>query len=326
MSPRLVLWRAIIDREYFHDVCGSRYDESMKIRFAVTPPASALAEDSFPAYLESAEALGFDTIWLSDIPLGNLGDPVIALTFAAAATRRLKLGANIVPLGRNPLWLAKQLAQIDRLCGGRLLISLVPGLGSPAERAALGHSDDNRWQAIETIITMMRTWWAGEAVTARFGTFDFQGARIHPQPLQDPLELWLGGKTEAALKRVARISDGWLTSAMTPAETARACATIIRHCQTYERHVDTEHFGISMPYARRAPADADLEALRKRRSDGDLSEVVATGGEHMTDLVKAHIDGGISKFVVRPLDALSSAADWQGDLNWLADRLLPLQT
>ena len=115
----------------------------MKIRFAVTPPASALTEQSFPDYLSRVEELGFDTLWLSDVPLGPLGDPVVALAFAAGRTTRLKLGANIVPLGRNPLWIAKQIAHLDRLSQGRILISFVPGLGQPGERAALGYVDRN---------------------------------------------------------------------------------------------------------------------------------------------------------------------------------------
>ena len=117
-----------------------RYYTVMKVRFAVTPPVSVLREDIFPAWLQECEALGFDTVWLSDIPLGEGGDPLISLAQAAAVTEHLKLGANLVPLGRHPLWLAKQLAHLDRISHGRLLISLVPGIGDRAERAALGHA------------------------------------------------------------------------------------------------------------------------------------------------------------------------------------------
>ena len=116
----------------------------MKIRFAVTPPISAFGDDQLLPYLRECEDLGFDTVWLSDIPLGPLGDPLLSLTYAAAHTTRLKLGANLVPLGRHPLWLAKQLAQLDQLSGGRLLVSFVPGLGHVTERRALGYADDNQ--------------------------------------------------------------------------------------------------------------------------------------------------------------------------------------
>jgi alkanesulfonate monooxygenase SsuD/methylene tetrahydromethanopterin reductase-like flavin-dependent oxidoreductase (luciferase family) len=83
----------------------------MKIRFAVTPPAEVMHESQFDDYLAACETLGFDTIWLSDIPLGPLGDPLVSLAYAAARTTKLKLGMNVVPLGRNPMWLAKQLVR-----------------------------------------------------------------------------------------------------------------------------------------------------------------------------------------------------------------------
>ena len=102
----------------------------------MTPPASVLTEQDFPDYLSRAELLGFDTLWLSDIPLGALGDPIVALAFAPGKTSRLKLGANIVPLGRKPLWIAKQIAQLDRFSNRRALISLGPGLGQPGSAIA----------------------------------------------------------------------------------------------------------------------------------------------------------------------------------------------
>lgn len=105
----------------------------MKIRFAVTPPATALHEDQFNAYLEACETLGFDTIWLSDVPLGPLGDPLLSLTYAAARTTRLKLGMNVVPLGRNPMWLTKQLAHLDRLFRGRASGTQLAGRGGSTD-------------------------------------------------------------------------------------------------------------------------------------------------------------------------------------------------
>ncbi len=298
----------------------------MKIRIAVTPPASALDEEAFGGYLSDCETLGFDTLWLSDIPLGPLGDPLVSLSYAAAATTRLKLGANIVPLGRNPLWLAKQLAQLDRLSGGRLLLSFVPGLGQPAERAALGYAEAHRGRAVDEMITLMRRWWSGERVTASFAGFDYDDVVVHPRPLQQPLEIWLGGKAPAALLRVARLADGWLTAAMTPAEARDARVVIEAEAARLDRKVDHEHFGISIPFARGEPEEAVLAPLRKRREDADLKDIVAVGGAQLRALIAAHIDAGLSKFVVRPVGALSPTLDWRGELAWIAETVLPLQT
>ena len=297
----------------------------MKVRFAVTPPSAALQPGTFDAYLEACESLGFDTIWLSDIPLGPLGDPLVSLTYAAARTTRLKLGMNMVPLGRNPMWLAKQLAQLDQLSRGRLLVSLVPGLGQPQERSALGHATGDRGKSIDDIIALLRTWWAGEASTSTFGPFDYQNASVLPLPFQNPLEIWLGGIGPAALDRVARLADGWLTASATPAEAAAGRVTIEKRATELGRTVDVEHFGISLPYARREPDPSIVDALRKRRADGDLSQILPVGANSVIALVRAHIDGGMSKFVLRPVNSRPET-DWRSDLDWLAEQVLPLQT
>jgi probable F420-dependent oxidoreductase len=294
----------------------------MKIRFAVTPPGEALHESQFYDYLAACESLGFDTIWLSDIPLGPHGDPLLSLTYAAARTTKLKLGMNVVPLGRNPLWLAKQLAQLDRLSNGRLLLSLVPGLGQPTERAALGHAIGDRGAAIDEAIGLMRTWWSSEAVTATVGAFQYDNVTLSPVPLQDPLEIWLGGLGPKALERAARLSDGWLTASATPAEAAAGRVTIEKRAAELGRVIDDDHFGISLPYAWSEPPAAALAAARQRRADGDISQILPVGEEALKDLLQAHIDGGITKFVLRS----SLSQDWRTDLTRLADLVLPLQT
>lgn len=296
-----------------------------KIRFAVTPPAAALLASDFDDYLHHCEQLGFDTVWLSDVPLGDQGDPLFSLCYAAGRTKRLKLGANIVPLGRNPLWLAKQLAQLDRLSNGRLLLSFVPGLGTAAERAALGYSSGDRGAALEAILAMLRSWWDGRAVTASCHAARFEQLRLEPRPCQQPLEVWLGGKGSLALERVARVGDGWLTSVVTPAEARVGRETIEARAAELGRCVDPEHFGISIPVARQPPPEALLAGLRGRRADHDLSDIVAVGSAHLRDLVGAHLEAGLSKFVLRPANALEQQADWRADLEWMAATVLDLQ-
>ena len=298
----------------------------MKIRFAVTPPVSALSEDVFPDYLAEVERLGFDTVWLSDIPLGALGDPLISLTYAAACTSKLKLGANLVPLGRHPLWLAKQLAQLDRLSQGRLLLSFVPGLGQSEERAALGYPTGNRGRVIDEMIELMRLWWAGEAVSCEWHGLRFDDVTLEPAPKQQPLEIWLGGVSAAALERVATFADGWLTSAATPAEAGQGRSTIELRASELGREVDAEHFGISIPYCVSDPGEPALATLRQRRADRDLTDIVTVGADGLRELIDAHISEGLSKFVVRPLTALSPQTLWHDDLHWLAETVLPLQT
>ncbi len=294
----------------------------MKVRFAVSPGGGRFDAAAVAAFATRTEALGFDTIWLSDVPLGAIGDPLVTLTYVAAITDRLKLGTNIVPIGRNPMLLARQLAQLDQLSGGRLLLSLVPGLDQPGERRALGYASGDRGAHVELIIELLRRWWAGDRVDFHDHQFDFDGIAVDPTPFQDPLELWVGGTGPRALERAARASDGWLTAALTPDEARRGRETILRRAGELGRAIDPEHFGISLPYARTAVPAAVEAGLRARRKDGDLTDIVPVGAPALTELLGRHIDAGLSKFVLRPVDATDPAAD----LDWLAGAVLSLQT
>jgi probable F420-dependent oxidoreductase len=295
----------------------------VKVRFAVAPAPGSFDAEYLLSFAVTAEALGFDTIWLSDVPLSSIGDPLLSLAHVAALTTTLKLGANIVPLGRNPMILARQLAQLDRLSDGRLLISLVPGIDQPGERAALGLATGDRWTAIEHDIGLFRRWWAGETVDDGSGRFAFEGVTVEPTPVQEPLEIWLGGAGPKALARVGRSADGWLTANVTPTEAAVGRELVEGHAREAGRVIDPEHFGISMPYARQPVPGEAVAALRARRPDGDLAGIVPVGASELVELIDQHIAAGLSKFVLRPLDPHD---DVSSQLGWLADNVLPRQT
>src|SRR5882757_8409317 len=99
----------------------------MKIRFAVAPPPGPLSASDLIRFASSLEQRGFDGIWLSDLPLAPVLDPLLALALLAGRTRKLRLGANVVPFGRSPFVLAKTLAQLDQVSDGRLLLNFVIG-------------------------------------------------------------------------------------------------------------------------------------------------------------------------------------------------------
>ncbi len=286
----------------------------MKVRIAVSPPVESWDQIVLPDYVDALERLGFDTIWLSDVPMAPYVDPLIGLAHAAGHTSRLKLGANLVPFGRNPMILAKQLAQLDRLSGGRLLLSLVPGLDQPGERQALGIGDASRGQQLDQIIRTLRGWWSGETV---------DDVAVRPLPLQDPLEIWLGGVGPLALRRAGRLSDGWLGAALTPTEARVAVDHIVQAATEADRTIDPEHFGLSIPYARTEPDESTVAALRARRPDKSLEQILPIGAQQLCELIDRLVDQGLSKFVVRPVHRTTH---WQAELDWLAQTVLPLQT
>ena len=289
----------------------------------MAPGAAGFDAEGYPALVDGLEQGGFDTLWLSDIPLGATVDPIVGLAFAASRTHRLKLGANIVPLGRNPMMLAKELAQLDQLSDGRVLLSLVPGVNQPGEREALGFGPGNRWEYIEEVIPLLRSWWAGDPVDHHSERLAFSAISVRPVPVQQPLEIWLGGIGPAALTRVGRLADGWLGAALSPSEAGEARRRIEEAADGAGRKIDPEHFGLSIGYAREEPDAATLASLRTRRPDADPRDLVPVGAAGLRDFICRYVDNGISKFVVRPA---GGAQGWDDVLGWLAEHALPLQT
>lgn len=291
----------------------------MKIRFAIAPGSAAERLDEFGTFVSTLEALGFDGVWLSDIPLGGPVDPIVGLSYAAAATTRLKLGANLVPLGRHPFILAKSLAQLDQLSAGRLLLSFVVGINQPGEAEALGVDRQQRGELLEETTGLLRTWWEGRPVSE-----SPYAALVPPaRPIQEPLEVWFGGRIPSALRRAGRAADGWLGAAVTPEEAGAARRAIDAAATAAGRQVDPEHFGLSIPYAPVPLDDHTTSRIQARRADVPLAELLPIGPDELRALVARHVDAGLSKFVVRPIGA---GADGRDALQQLAEVLLPLQT
>jgi probable F420-dependent oxidoreductase len=295
----------------------------VKVRFAVAPDSASLQGSGILAFAQALEASGFDGVWLSDLPLAPVLDPLLGLAVIAGATSRLRLGANLVPLGRNPFLLAKQLAQLDQLSGGRLLLSFVPGLDQPGEREALGLNGANRGAVLEEVLGLVRSWWAGEVVRHHSARWSFTELSAVARPVQDPLEVWLGGRGPKALERVGRVADGWLGAMLTPEEARHARVAIQESAQAAGRQIDPEHFGLSIAYAHTTPDPALLRTLRGRRADIDPLALLPIGAPALRALIAGYIDAGLSKFVVRPA---STVASWEQEVQWLAATILDLQT
>ena len=137
-------------------------------------------------------------------------DPLIALSFVAAATERIRLGTGVNILTQtNPLYLAKQASSIDHLSGGRLMLGL--GVGWLAEEFhALGVPFERRGARADEYLDAMRQAWSGETVEARGDFVDWSGFKMLPRPAQEPgVPIVVGGTTDAAIRRVVTRGDGW---------------------------------------------------------------------------------------------------------------------
>src|ERR1700687_3114553 len=166
----------------------------MKIRIGVGLGAAGASDSAAVAgAVQAMERFGFDSLWLSEVLTGAVIDPLAGLSYAAGLTRKLKLGSTMTVTGRNPVRMAKELATIDRLSGGRLLLVFVPGLSDRFEDQALGAPVAERGAWIDDILPLVRRLWSEDSVSQKGPRLCYQGLSLHPRPVQDPLEVWLGG-------------------------------------------------------------------------------------------------------------------------------------
>src|SRR2546421_8590181 len=221
----------------------------MKIRIGVGAAGASSTPEALAELVRGIDDLGFDSLWLSEVLTGPVLDPLIGLAWAGASTPRVKLGTTALLPGRNLLRLAKQLASLDALCQGRLLVTLVPGLTYAPERDAIGVEPKRRGAVIDEALPLLRRLWAGETVSHEGATGNFKDVRLSPLPVQQPLEVWLGGTAPAALERCGRVSDGWLPSLCTPEEAAAGRVVIEEAAATAGRPISGEHLGMSIRYA-----------------------------------------------------------------------------
>ncbi|MGH3157487.1 MAG: LLM class flavin-dependent oxidoreductase, partial [Streptosporangiaceae bacterium] len=169
---------------------------------------------------------------------------------------------------------------------------------------------------IERTLPRLRRWWAGEEV---------DGVRVLPRPVQDPLEVWLGGLAPASLARCGRIADGWLGASCTPGQAGQARAAINDAARQAGREVDPEHFGLSIAYTHHPLDDRQLAALaaRTRNRAADPRTLVPVGYDALRAMLQSFIAEGMSKFVLRPMSAPTS---WPQELPALAQAVADLQT
>lgn len=177
-----------------------------------------------------AEDIGLDDVWASEhiiVPRDQFPrsplfyDPVLTLTWVAAVTRRVRLGTSVLVLPmRHPLPLAKELATLQNLSDGRLILGAGVGWLEP-EFAALGVPFNERGRRLDEGLAMMRAVWTEDPVSfkARYIPAVIEGMTMTPMPIR-PIPLWLGGSSDAALRRAIRIADGWHGSRHTPAKAA----------------------------------------------------------------------------------------------------------
>lgn len=270
---------------------------------------------------ELAESWGIDSFWLSDhllAPSPEL-DVVATLSLLAARTSRMKLGPSVLLLNlRHPLLVAKAFASLDYLSGGRMVMAVGTG-ANLNDYAACGIPPESRGRRLDEGIEVLRTVWKNDRASYHGRFFNFDNVTIAPRPAArtnndfGTMDIWVGGRSEAALKRTARLADGYFASFQTPEEFGAGMAKIREYAAQYGRanaHIES---GLILLCRIAGSRERALEEMRPmldamgRGAGQFLERSVYGSAEDIAGRLGEYINQGLDKFVLWPV---ATPDDW----------------
>ncbi len=284
--------------------------------------------DGFWRWVDLCEAGGIDSIWQTDrlISRAPILESMAALAAIAGRTRRIKFGVNVVSVAmREPVLLAKQCATIDVLSGGRLLPGF--GIGSPRgpEWMTMHLDPSTRGRKTDEALEIIGRLWAGEKLDYEGKHYRLTGAQIAPLPAQPDLPMWIGGSSNAAVRRTARYGTGWQAGSEPVEEVGRVIAAIRTAVVEAGRHIDDDHYGAAFAYRFGTWDDAGMERVAeayRARTGRDAREAFAVGdATTILSRLAEYVEAGASKFILRP--AAQGDADMLAQTRLLVEHVLP---
>ena len=270
------------------------------------PDAGGMAQrEPFLAYCRAAEDHGYESVWASDhiawpdvesissqYPYGdNSGFPspgspwldcIGSLTFAAAATERVRLGTTVLILGYRPaIQQAKAWATLDVLSGGRAILGV--GVGWMKEEfEAIGMPWDERGARADEFLEVFEKLWADERVTHE-GRFDrFGPIGFSPKPVNGRIPVWVGGHTRPAFRRTARYGDAFHAAFTPPAELTAMFDAVGAECEAIGRN----------------PAEVERTMLHRVLFDHEADGAISGSVDRIVDQIGAYADLGVSHMAV----------------------------
>lgn len=261
----------------------------------------------------SAESMGYDSLWLQERIIGDFSmlEPVTLLSYVAAITTKLRLGASVILLTlRNPLQLAKAYASLDNMSGGRAILGVGLGggqLGSHEE--VFGYSRDKRVTRFTEAVQVLKLLWTEPKASFEGNVWNFNGIAMEPKPIQKPhVPLWFGGHHENALRRAVKYGNGWMGAGSSSSNAfIRESAKIRQFLDEAKR--DPASFGI----AKRVYLAVDRDKARaeqrirewfaRRYKNSELGPKVAIWGrvEECTEKIQGIVNTGAQHILFNPM-------------------------
>ncbi len=304
----------------------------IKYRIGIMPgpwPAGRAGVDFLWTLTDFLEASGLDSIWLSDRLSSPAPVPEVMTTLSAIAARttKLKFGPSVIVLPyRTPVVAAKEMATLDWLSRGRFFPAVGVGVELPREFEASGVPFKERGRRTDEAIHVIRLLWTQDQVSFQGEFYKLDRVTIFPKPWQSPPPIWIGGKSEAAIKRTARVGDGWMPSFITPDEFRAGAERVRELAHEAGREVPEDHFGTLINFAVADSAEdaqsmAEPYIQRGRVDDAVMRQCTAFGPvDVVIAKIEEYVKAGASKFIMRPLCPPDRMLD---QLGILAERVAP---
>jgi probable F420-dependent oxidoreductase len=304
------------------------------VRFGIAIPQDfingPLDISSLHAYLTRAEDLGYESAWVQEQIVGTVPvlEPLTLLTYAAALTRRIRLGTSVmITVLRHPIQLAKSLTSLDLLSQGRLTVGV--GVGNQRrEDAAFGLPLERRVRRFVEGIEVMKALWTQPQANHNGDYWRLDGISQEPKPVQKPHPpLWFGARAPAALRRAVRLGDGWMGAGSSSNADFKVQAQTVRTLLDEVKR-DPTTFTISKRVyiavdANKSRAEERLRAwFGVRYGSADMGSRVAVWGNvnECVDQLAAVISSGAEHLL------LNSAFDDLEHLELFAGELIPQLT
>jgi probable F420-dependent oxidoreductase len=305
---------------------------TIKYRIGVMPgpwPAGRDSAGFLWTLCEMLEQNDVDSIWLSDRLSSPVPVPEVMTTLAAigARTTRLKFGPSVIVLPyRTPVVAAKEMATVDWLSQGRLFPAVGVGVELPREFEASGVAFAQRGRRTDEAIRVIRMLWTQDEVTYQGEFYKLDRISVFPKPWQTPPPIWIGGKSDAAIRRTARLGDGWIPSFITPEEMRTGIGKVQDLAAAEGRRVPEDHFGTLINYAIADTEDAAHAMARSfiprgRVDEATMRQCTAFGPVgRLLEKVEEYVKAGASKFILRPLCPADRMLD---QLGFVAEHVCP---
>jgi probable F420-dependent oxidoreductase len=264
---------------------------------------------------ERAEGWGLDSFWLSDhllAPSAEL-DVVATLALIASRTSRIKLGPSVFLLNlRHPLIAAKAFATLDYLSHGRIVMAVGTG-ANLADYAACGLPTEGRGRRLDEGIVILRKAWTEPKFSFHGKYFNFDNVSMEPRPQRrtnngsGTIDIWVGGRADAALKRTARFADGYFASFQTPDEFSTNLATIRNYAAEFGRADARIEAGLILLCRLGESREQAIKAMQPvvaslgRGAEGFTQRVLYGSPADIIGQLDQYVARGLDKFVLWPV-------------------------